>query len=624
MESSKHSIVNRIFWHCLLILGVGWLLFGFSLIYIHYKETEENEHTRILSVSMVIAESLSAPVYFGEEERAQMILTYFDKIPEIASAHITRNNEKFVTFDKGIILKKEKVIKIPILFHGNEEGVLIVHYSTQRMKDIFESHTISLLVIGLVFFIFSYFFLSGSIKVMMQPLNSLSHLMKEVTEKKDYNVRADVKSDDEIGELANCFNLMIQMIQKRDKTITEYNINLERIVQDRTQQLIKATEAAESANRAKSQFLANISHEIRTPLNSIVGISEIAMNTTQNDRALKEYMQMIQDSANTLLLLLNDMLDLSKIESGRLELYPTVFNIVKHIDEIVNMFKMQAMNKGLNLYTIIDDNVPTTIKGDSLRLKQVLMNLLSNAIKFTDTGSVELKVSKEDFKDTSDDRVTLHFTVKDTGIGIEADKIDSVFDIFTQEAPSISRRYGGTGLGLSISKRLVEMMGGRIWVISKKGQGSEFHFTADFDVVKEVHEDKTTSVSQFTMPQKKLKILVVEDNQINQIVTSLLISHRGHDVQVVSSAKEAINVLREGIFDVVLMDVQMPDIDGIEATRMIRSDKSLPNPNIPIIAYTAHAMQEDKKRCLDAGMDGYLTKPLNMNDFILCVEAVCG
>ena len=402
-------------------------------------------------------------------------------------------------------------------------------------------------------------------------------------------------------------------------------------------ELKKAKEESVASSEEKSRILANVSHEIRTPMNVILGMANLVHESAQNEEH-REYLKMIKDSASFLLTLINDLLDLSKVEAGKVELAREKFNLHGEVEKTVSSFVLQAREKGLRLSCSIDDNVPQVVTGDTARLQQVLFNLIGNAIKFTEQGevTVSLKLAETDVftgQETIQEQkgvVPLCFSVSDTGIGIPAKKLKQVFQSFTQIERVGLHKHEGTGLGLAISKNLVELMGGSIGVKSVENKGSTFYFTIPFTLLQEKAEGEggispaePEEVPDKQLPEwveKGLEILLVEDKPMNQKLVTLLLEKKGHRVITASSGKESLEKLKSGHFDLILMDIHMPEMDGLEATAHIRAMEKDNGGRIPIIAMTALAMEEDRDKCLQAGMDYYVSKPINAQELYHVLE----
>ncbi|MCX7991702.1 MAG: ATP-binding protein [Proteobacteria bacterium] len=413
-----------------------------------------------------------------------------------------------------------------------------------------------------------------------------------------------------------CIGNDITMLKKTQQELQTHRKNLEETVKKRTEELAIANEKLRLASQHKSEFLANMSHEIRTPMNSILGMTEL-LEETELTKEQKEYLEILKNSGEGLLNIINDILDLSKIESGELSMEYVNFDLRELVNKLIGTMSFKAKNKGLTLSVSISSDVPDRLTGDPHRLRQVLTNLINNAIKFTEKGQVLLTISIEKkITEHNQTIATLLFSVKDSGIGIPKENSEKIFERFTQADSSITRNYGGTGLGLAISKSLVEMMGGKIWVESEPNKGSIFHFTVKMIVQEENQKNGNAEVSHSIRPLS-MKILLVDDSLENCLLIKTFLKNTDCKIDTAENGISALEKFKKDSYDIVLMDIEMPEMDGYSAVRLMREyEKERGLKPLPIIALSAYAMKEEIEKSISSGFTSHLTKPIKKSKIL--------
>ncbi len=620
-HSLRRKFRSAILSACILAVTAAFVVL-LSYNFITLQSAFRQNH---LAIAEAVASSLSAAVVFEDEQALHESLETVRVAPSVLRARVFGAERgllmEYVTatpYSQGNFIGpftlRPLEVSAPILLNDDKVGELILHISAERLVTSVYRY-VGVALFSLLCMICGLVWISGRLsQSIVRPIEDLEAAMTSLAEAKEYETRVAVVGGDEMARLSASFNAMLEAISERDGRMN-----------DLVAELVGARDAAKAANAAKSAFLANMSHEIRTPLNGVLGMAQVLARESLSRRQ-REYVDTIRDSGETLMAVVNDVLDLSKIESGKMEISPIAEDLEACLSKLVMLWAPRADEKEVELLLSVSRDVPQRMAFDPVRVRQCVSNLVSNALKFTEEGGVEVRA---DCLQSDDERHLIEIQVRDSGIGMSQSTLDRLFSPFVQADSSTTRRFGGTGLGLAITRDLARMMGGDVTVSSVVSRGSTFTFTFRAGRIEaDAGEGETPHVAEApdaavvgrdTLAGKR--ILLVDDNDVNRSVVRAFLSPHQTDITEAANGLEALKRLSEAQFDLVLLDIHMPVMDGVETISRIRAADAAYR-DVGVVALTADAMDGDRERCLAMGMDGYVAKPIDGNRLLTVAAQV--
>ncbi len=609
---------------------IGLLLAGIGLIIYDKKTTQQYMATELSVIAQIIADRSTAAMAFEDKTLARENLSALRARKSIVSACIYNNSsELFATYMNGKLDSPcpakpsqqgsnfdQNYLHLfqPILIEDDQVGTVYIRSDLRDIDTRLYNFAIAVTVVIILAAILGFLFSSVLQKIITGPLSKLVNTAKDVSEKKDYSVRVEKESNDELGLLVDAFNEMLHTTEKQNLAIQESRDQLEVRVEERTKELHVAMDKAEEANRAKSTFLANMSHEIRTPMNAIIGFADLLQREDGMTERQIQYSKFIKESGDHLTSLVNDILDIAKIEAGQMKLKNVDFALQGLAEELATMFQLKCEEKHLD-WKIDYSHGNCLVKGDEIKLRQVLINLLGNALKFTDSGAISFKISevKKNY---------FQFEVADTGPGIPVESQEKIFEHFEQDKEGIDK--GGTGLGLAISKKFITTMGGELKLESTVGKGTRFYFTLNLPTIT-INQPSSSNVQKDRRSSKltaHVKPLVVDDNLANRVLLNNILLEIGIESIEAVNGKDGIEQIRQHKPNIVFMDIQMPVMDGITAIRKLKEKNEL--NNIKMVAVSAAAFVHQQEKYLEEGFHYIITKPFDAEAIYNCLETLFG